>query len=32
MILSGHNVKEMIESNTYVGLEATLKFTTWKKI
>jgi hypothetical protein len=32
MILSGHNVNEIIESNTYVGLEATLKFTTWKKI
>jgi hypothetical protein len=32
MILSGHNVQEMIESNTYQGLEAKLKFTNWKKI
>jgi hypothetical protein len=32
MILSGHNVKSMIESNTYSGLEANLKFTVWKKV
>ena len=32
MILSGLNVQEVIESNTYSGLEAKLKFTTWKKI
>ena len=32
MILSGHNVQSIIESNTYSGLEAKLKFTTWKKI
>ena len=32
MILSGLNVQNMIESNTYSGLEAKLKFTTWKKI
>jgi len=32
MILSGLNVKSVIESNTYSGLEAKLKFTTWKKI
>jgi transcription elongation factor Elf1 len=32
MILSGLNVQTMIESNTYSGLEAKLKFTTWKKI
>jgi transcription elongation factor Elf1 len=32
MILSGLNVQDMIESNTYSGLEAKLKFTTWKKI
>ncbi len=32
MILSGLNVQSMIESNTYSGLEAKLKFTTWKKI
>jgi transcription elongation factor Elf1 len=32
MILSGLDVQSMIESNTYSGLEAKLKFTTWKKI
>ena len=32
MILSGLNVEDVIESNTYSGLEAKLKFTTWKKI
>jgi len=32
MILSGLDVQIMIESNTYSGLEAKLKFTTWKKI
>ena len=32
MILSGLNVQSMIELNTYSGLEAKLKFTTWKKI
>jgi predicted RNA-binding Zn-ribbon protein involved in translation (DUF1610 family) len=32
MILSGLNPQSVIESNTYSGLEAKLKFTTWKKI
>ena len=32
MVLSGLNVQSMIESNIYSGLEAKLKFTTWKKI
>jgi len=32
MFLSGLDVQNMIESNTYSGLEAKLKFTTWKKI
>ena len=32
MILSGLDVQSVIESNTYFGLEAKLKFTTWKKI
>ena len=32
MILSGLNVQSVIESNTYSGLEAKLKFSTWKKI
>ena len=32
MVLSGLEVQSVIESNTYSGLEAKLKFTTWKKI
>ena len=32
MVLAGHDVKNMIQSNTYQGLQAKLKFTTWKKI
>jgi transcription elongation factor Elf1 len=32
MILSGLSVQDVIESNTYSGLEAKLKFITWKKI
>ena len=32
MTMSGHNVKDLLESNTCSGLEAKLKFTTWKKI
>ena len=32
MVLSGHHAQRLVESNTYTGLEAKLKFTTWKKI
>ena len=32
MVLSGLDVRSVIESNTYSGLEAKLKFTNWKKI
>jgi len=32
MVLSGHNVQNIIESNVYQGLQANLKFTTWKKV
>jgi transcription elongation factor Elf1 len=32
MVMSGLDVQSMIESNTYSGLEAKLKFNTWKKI
>jgi transcription elongation factor Elf1 len=32
MVLSGLDVQSVVESNTYSGLEAKLKFTTWKKI
>ena len=31
MVLAGHNVQNLVESNTYRGLEATLKFNTWKR-
>ena len=32
MILAGHNVTSVLESNTYKGLEAKVKFNNWKKI
>ena len=32
MVMSGLDVQSVIESNTYSGLQAKLKFTTWKKI
>jgi len=32
MVLSGHDVQSIVESNTYEGLEAKLKFNTWKRI
>jgi hypothetical protein len=32
MVLSGHNVQKIVESNVYTGLQAKLKFTTWKKV
>jgi hypothetical protein len=32
MIMIGHDVQHIIESNTYSGLEAKLKFNIWKKI
>jgi len=32
MVISGLDVQSMIKLNTYSGLEAKLKFTTWKKI
>ena len=32
MVLAGHNVKSLIESNTYQGLEAKVKFTEWKRV
>jgi len=32
MVLAGHDVQTVIESNVYNGLEAKLKFNTWKKI
>ena len=32
MVLTGHHVQNVVESNIYQGLEANLNFTTWKKI
>ena len=32
MVLSGRNIQTLLESNTYSGLEAELKFNTWKKV
>ena len=32
MYLAGHDVQNLVESNMYNGLEATLKFKTWKRI
>ena len=32
MTLSGHDVMNMVKSNTYSGLKAKIKFNNWKKI
>ena len=32
MVLAGHDVQNMIKSNTYKGLEATIKLNQWKKV
>ena len=32
MVLSGHDVMDVLESNTYSGLKAQLQFNTWKRI
>jgi hypothetical protein len=32
MVLAGHDVMSMIKLNTYAGLEAKIKFNTWKKV
>ena len=32
MVLAGHDVQSIVESNIYKGLEANLQFTTWKRI
>jgi len=32
MVLSGHDVENLVESNTYKGLEAKLKLKSWKKV
>ena len=32
MVLSGHNVQRMVQSNVYQGLEAKLKLQAWKRV
>ena len=32
MVLAGHDIKTLLESNTYSGLEAKLKLQTWKRV
>lgn len=32
MVLAGHDVRKMVESHTYQGLEAKLKLNEWKKV
>ena len=32
MVLAGHDVQSIVESNIYNGLEAKLQFTNWKRI
>ena len=32
MVLAGHSVQELLESNIYNGLKAKLQFNTWKRI
>ena len=32
MVLAGHDVMSMIKLNTYSGLEAKVKFNSWKKV
>ena len=32
MVLGGHNVKSIVESNTYSSLQAKIKFNNWKKV
>ena len=32
MVIAGHDVQKIVECNTYSGLEAKLKFNTWKKV
>jgi hypothetical protein len=32
MVLAGHDIMNVLKSNTYSGLEAKIKFNNWKKI
>ena len=32
MVVNGHKIMNLLESNTYKGLEAKVKFNNWKKV
>ena len=32
MVMAGHDVDSLVESNTYQNIEAQIKFTEWKKV
>ena len=32
MVLAGHDIMSILQSNTYSGLKAKVKFNTWKKV
>ena len=32
MVMAGHDVNSLVESNTYQNIEAQIKFTEWKKV
>ena len=32
MVINGHKIMNLLESNTYKGLEAKVKFNNWKKV
>ena len=32
MVVNGHKIMDLLESNTYKGLEAKVKFNNWKKV
>ena len=32
MVLGGHNIMSVLESNTHTGLQAKIKFNNWKKV
>ena len=32
MVLSGHDIMPILQSNTYSGLQAKVKFNNWKKV
>jgi hypothetical protein len=32
MVLAGHDIMNILDSNVYSGLEANVKFNNWKKV